>query len=159
MAFVEEHWDEPDEGLWEVRGPRRHFIHSKVMCWVALDRAVRQVEEFGRTRPGRNAGGRCATRSTPRSAHKGFDPARGTFTQSYGSRELDAALLLIPMVGFLPPDDPRVIGTVEAIQRELMADGLRAALPGGRATTTSTACRAARARSSRAASGWPRPWP
>ncbi|MFF0247449.1 glycoside hydrolase family 15 protein [Streptosporangium sandarakinum] len=122
MDYVEAHWDEPDEGLWEVRGPRRHFTHSKVMCWVALDRAIRQVEDFGRPGPVE----RWQTLREQIHAEvcdKAFDTARNTFTQSYGSRELDAALLMIPMVGFLPPDDPRVVGTVEAIQRELMTDG------------------------------------
>ncbi|GAA4085430.1 glycoside hydrolase family 15 protein [Nonomuraea soli] len=122
LSYVEEHWDEPDEGLWEVRGPRRHFTHSKVMCWVAMDRAIRQVENFDRTGPVER------WRAVRDEIHaeilrQAYDPARNTFTQSYGSTELDAALLLIPLTGFLPPDDPRVIGTVEAIQRELMADG------------------------------------
>ncbi|MFI6478126.1 glycoside hydrolase family 15 protein [Nonomuraea sp. NPDC050663] len=122
LSYVEEHWDEPDEGLWEVRGPRRHFTHSKVMCWVAMDRAIRQVENFDRTGPVER------WRAVRDEIHaeilrQAYDPVRNTFTQSYGSTELDAALLLIPLTGFLPPDDPRVIGTVEAIQRELMADG------------------------------------
>ncbi|MEV7009019.1 glycoside hydrolase family 15 protein [Streptosporangium sp. NPDC051022] len=122
MGYVESHWDEPDEGLWEVRGPRRHFTHSKVMCWVALDRAIKQVEEFGRTGPVERWR-ELRERIHAEVCHKAFDAERGTFTQSYGSTELDASLLLIPMVGFLPPEDPRVIGTVEAIQRELMVDG------------------------------------
>ncbi|MFF0311620.1 glycoside hydrolase family 15 protein [Streptosporangium sp. NPDC004379] len=122
MDYVEAHWDEPDEGLWEVRGPRRHFTHSKVMCWVAVDRAIRQAEDFGRPGPVERW---KALREQIHSevCDKAFDAARNTFTQSYGSRELDAALLMIPMVGFLPPGDPRVVGTVEAIQRELMTDG------------------------------------
>ncbi|GLY91669.1 glycoside hydrolase family 15 protein [Actinoallomurus iriomotensis] len=122
MGFVERHWSDPDEGLWEVRGPRRHFVHSKVMTWVAVDRAVRMVENFDRRGPVER------WRALRDEIHrevcaKGFDAERGTFTQSYGSRELDAALLLIPRVGFLPPNDPRVIGTVEAVQRELTSDG------------------------------------
>ncbi|TXK40510.1 glycoside hydrolase family 15 protein [Nonomuraea sp. C10] len=122
LDYVEEHWDEPDEGLWEVRGPRRHFVHSKVMCWVALDRAVKYVERFDRTGPAdrwRAARDKMHTEI----CDKGYDPHRNTFTQSYGSHELDAALLLIPMLGFLPIDDPRVTGTVAAIEKELMADG------------------------------------
>ncbi|MFI0422655.1 glycoside hydrolase family 15 protein [Spongiactinospora sp. 9N601] len=122
LDYLETHWDEPDEGLWEVRGPRRHFVHSKVMCWVAFDRAISQVERFGRSGPVE----RWKTlrdRIHAEVCEKGFDPGRGTFTQSYGSRELDAALLMIPMVGFLPPDDPRVHGTIAAIERELSADG------------------------------------
>ncbi|PZG21498.1 glycoside hydrolase family 15 protein [Nonomuraea aridisoli] len=123
MDFLERGWDQPDEGLWEVRGRRRHFVHSKVMVWAAADSVVRAVEEFGRPGPVER------WRSLRERIHaevceKGFDAERGTFTQSYGSRELDAALLIIPIVGFLPPDDPRVAGTVEAIQRELTADGL-----------------------------------
>ncbi|GAA0919836.1 glycoside hydrolase family 15 protein [Nonomuraea longicatena] len=122
LDYVAEHWDEPDEGLWEVRGPRRHFTHSKVMCWVALDRAVRYVEEFGRTGPV------AKWRELRDTVHaeicdKGYDPVRNTFTQSYGSTELDASLLLIPLVGFLPIDDPRVAGTVAAIEKELLSDG------------------------------------
>ncbi|PZG48113.1 glucoamylase [Spongiactinospora gelatinilytica] len=122
LDYLETHWDEPDEGLWEVRGPRRHFVHSKVMCWVAFDRAISQVGKFGRSGPVE----RWKTlrdRVHAEVCEKGFDPGRGTFTQSYGSRELDAALLMIPMVGFLPPDDPRVHGTIAAIERELSADG------------------------------------
>ncbi|MEU4547782.1 glycoside hydrolase family 15 protein [Nonomuraea dietziae] len=122
LDYVEEHWDEPDEGLWEVRGPRRHFTHSKVMCWVALDRAIRQVENFGRTGPVERW---KALRAQIHAeiCDKGYDPVRNTFTQSYGSAELDASLLLIPIVGFLPVDDPRVRGTVSAIENELLSDG------------------------------------
>ncbi|ETK38123.1 glycoside hydrolase family 15 protein [Microbispora sp. ATCC PTA-5024] len=123
MEFLEANWDRPDEGLWEVRGPRRHFVHSKVMAWVAADRMVRVVEELRRTGPVERWKA-LRDRIHAEVCEKGFDPARGTFTQSYGSRELDAALLQIPIVGFLPPDDPRVVGTVEAIERELMVDGL-----------------------------------
>ncbi|MEZ0071137.1 glycoside hydrolase family 15 protein [Planotetraspora sp. GP83] len=122
MEFLESNWDKPDEGLWEVRGPRRHFVHSKVMAWVAADRVVRVVEELGRTGPV-DRWLALRDRIHAEVCEKGFDPERGTFTQSYGSRELDAALLLIPIVGFLPPEDPRVIGTIEAIERELMTDG------------------------------------
>ncbi|MCT9932759.1 glycoside hydrolase family 15 protein [Planotetraspora sp. A-T 1434] len=122
MEFLESNWDKPDEGLWEVRGPRRHFVHSKVMAWVAADRVVRVVEELGRTGPV-DRWKALRDRIHAEVCDKGFDPERGTFTQSYGSRELDAALLLIPIVGFLPPEDPRVIGTIEAIERELMTDG------------------------------------
>jgi GH15 family glucan-1,4-alpha-glucosidase len=122
LRFLEEHWDEPDEGIWEVRGPRRHFVHSKVMAWVAFDRAVHSAEA-GLPGP---ADRWRQIRDTihEQVCDKGYDPARGAFTQYYGSSELDAAVLLIPEVGFLPPDDPRVISTVEAIQRDLMTDGL-----------------------------------
>ncbi|WP_055482123.1 glycoside hydrolase family 15 protein [Sphaerimonospora mesophila] len=122
MRYLEHNWDQPDEGLWEVRGPRRHFVHSKVLVWVAFDRVVRAVEDLGREGPVER------WRALRDHIHaeicdKGYDPARNTFTQSYGSHELDAALLLIPILGFLPPDDPRVTGTIEAIERELLVDG------------------------------------
>ena len=122
MAYLEEVWDEPDEGIWEVRGGRRHFVHSKVMAWVAFDRAVRMAEEFGREGPVDR------WRELRAQVHRevcehGFDEERGTFTQSYGSRGLDAATLMIPLVGFLPPDDERVSGTVDAIMDELYVDG------------------------------------
>ncbi|WP_457973701.1 glycoside hydrolase family 15 protein [Arthrobacter sp. D1-17] len=122
MEYLEGVWDQPDNGLWEMRGPKRHFTHSKVMAWVAADRMVKGVRESGLPGP---AGRWEALRETIRAdvmAH-GFDPDRNTFTQSYGRPELDASLLLIPRVGFLPPDDPRVIGTIDAIQRELTEDG------------------------------------
>ncbi|MGI5487444.1 glycoside hydrolase family 15 protein [Microtetraspora malaysiensis] len=122
MDFLESGWEKPDEGLWEVRGPRRHFVHSKVMAWVAADRAVRLVRELERTGPIERWTA-LRDRIHAEVCHKGYDSERGTFTQSYGSRELDAALLMIPIVGFLPPQDPRVHSTIEAIERELMADG------------------------------------
>ncbi|WP_031511110.1 glycoside hydrolase family 15 protein [Streptomyces megasporus] len=118
IGYLEDHWMEPDEGIWEVRGPRRHFVHSKVMAWVAVDRTIRLIESgdvdgpLERWRELRDAIHRDV-------CEKGYDPERNTFTQSYGSKELDASLLIIPQVGFLPPDDKRVIGTIEAIQREL----------------------------------------
>jgi GH15 family glucan-1,4-alpha-glucosidase len=122
LDFLESAWHEPDEGIWEVRGPRRHFVHSKVMAWVAFDRAVQAVERFGRS------GNADRFKRVREEIHrevceKGWDSERGTFTQSYGSQALDAATLLIPRVGFLPGDDPRVVGTVEAVQRELVEDG------------------------------------
>ncbi|KWW99951.1 glucoamylase [Carbonactinospora thermoautotrophica] len=131
IEYLESCWDRPDEGIWEVRGPRRHFVHSKVMAWVAADRMVRAVEEFGRS--GDVARWRALRERIHREVcERGYDAERNTFTQYYGSRDLDAALLLIPQVGFLPPDDKRVIGTVEAIQRELSHDGFirRYATPG-----------------------------
>ncbi|MFK0120146.1 glycoside hydrolase family 15 protein [Streptomyces sp. NPDC090994] len=128
-------WQEPDEGIWEIRGPRRHFVHSKVMAWVAVDRTVRLAEAGALDV---DVEPLIALRETIHRevCAKGFDPVRNTFTQSYGSRELDAALLLIPRVGFLPPDDPRVTGTVDAVRRELATDdGLvhRYQTAGGRA--------------------------
>ncbi|MFI7095573.1 glycoside hydrolase family 15 protein [Streptomyces lydicus] len=117
-------WRDPDEGLWEIRGPRRHFVHSKVMAWVAADRAVRALEanpklsgDIDRWRAMRDEVHREV-------CERGYDPERGTFTQFYGSTELDAATLLIPRVGFLPGDDPRVVGTIDAVRRELTHDGL-----------------------------------
>jgi GH15 family glucan-1,4-alpha-glucosidase len=122
MEFLESRWSEPDEGIWEVRGPRRHFTHSKVMAWVAVDRAVRAVERFGLEGPLDH------WRALRAEIHEGvcrngYDPDRKAFTQFYGSRRLDASLLMIPLVGFLPPTDGRVVGTVEAIQQELRRDG------------------------------------
>jgi GH15 family glucan-1,4-alpha-glucosidase len=116
-------WHEPDEGIWEVRGGARHFTHSKVMAWVALDRAIKHHEHYGRH------GDVMRWKKNREMIHrevcrKGFDKKLNSFVQSYGSKQLDAACLLIGMVGFLPPDDPRVIGTVEAIEKRLMKDGL-----------------------------------
>jgi len=122
VNYLEWCWDEPDEGLWEVRGQRQHFVHSKVMAWVAADRAVRSIEEFRKEGPVERW---RALRDTIHAevCEYGYDPQRNTFTQYYGSKELDAALLLIPEVGFLPYDDPRVVGTIEAIREDLMVDG------------------------------------
>ncbi|MEW2086950.1 glycoside hydrolase family 15 protein [Streptomyces sp. NPDC005283] len=118
IRYLEKHWDQPDEGIWEVRGPRRHFVHSKVMAWVAVDRTIKLIESGDADGPIER------WRELRDDIHrdvceKGYDKERNTFTQSYGSKELDASLLLIPQMGFLPPDDKRVIGTIEAIQREL----------------------------------------
>jgi GH15 family glucan-1,4-alpha-glucosidase len=122
LDHLEGAWDEPDEGIWEVRGPRRHFTHSKVMAWVAFDRAVRTVEETGLD--GDADRWRAARAAVHREVcEKAWDPERRTFTQAYGVPALDAATLLIPTVGFLPPHDERVAGTVDAIQRELCRDG------------------------------------
>jgi GH15 family glucan-1,4-alpha-glucosidase len=122
LGFLEHAWKEPDEGIWEVRGPRRHFTHSKVMAWVAFDRGVQAIERFGRAGPVER------WREIRREIHhevceRGFDAELNSFTQSYGSKRLDASLLVIPLVGFLPPDDPRMVGTVTAIERELVRDG------------------------------------
>ncbi|KOG33910.1 glycoside hydrolase family 15 protein [Streptomyces resistomycificus] len=123
LDFLTSTWREPDEGLWEVRGGRRPFVHSKVMVWVAADRAVRALEHFPEL-SGDLEGWRVLRDEVHREVcEKGFDAERNTFTQYYGSRELDAALLLIPRVGFLPPDDPRVIGTIDAVRDELGHDG------------------------------------
>jgi GH15 family glucan-1,4-alpha-glucosidase len=122
LRFLEQNWNQPDEGIWEVRGPRRHFVHSKVMAWVAFDRAIR-VAELGK--PGAEERWRAVRDQIHAEVcERGYDAKRGTFTQYYGSAELDAAVLLIPEVGFLPPSDSRVVSTVETIQRELMSGGL-----------------------------------
>ena len=122
LAHLETIWDQPDDGIWEVRGGRRQFTHSKVMAWVAVDRSIRDAEAFDVPAP-LDHWRELRDRMHAEICAKGYDPARNTFTQSFGSPELDAALLLIPQVGFLPPDDKRVIGTVEAIERELLVDG------------------------------------
>ena len=122
LRFVEEHWTEPDEGIWEVRGGSKHFTHSKLMAWVAVDRGVKAVEDFGL--PGPVERWRSLREEIRQEIlQKGFDAGRGTFTQYYGSVELDAALLMMPLVGFLPATDDRVRGTVAAIERELLRDG------------------------------------
>jgi GH15 family glucan-1,4-alpha-glucosidase len=123
LDFLEANWEKPDDGIWEMRGSRRHFTHSKVMAWVAFDRGVKAVELF------RQKGPVERWRRIREAIHAqvcaaGFDASRNTFVQSYQSTQLDASLLLIPLVGFLPPDDPRVRGTVEAIEHELVTEGL-----------------------------------
>jgi len=122
LEWLESGWREPDDGIWEVRGGRRQFTHSKVMAWVAFDRGIRLVEKFGRQGPVDRW--RAARKELHREVcEKGFDADRGAFVQSYGSDRLDASLLMIPLVGFLPADDPRMVGTVAAIERELMSGG------------------------------------
>ena len=123
LDFMESAWDQPDNGIWEVRGPRRHFTHSRVMAWVAMDRAVKAVERFGLDGPV-DRWRRVRAAIHEQVCREGFDPERGAFVQFYGSEALDASLLMIPLVGFLPATDARVRGTVEAIERELMVDGL-----------------------------------
>ncbi len=123
LEFVEANWQRPDDGIWEIRGPQRHFIHSKVMAWVAFDRVIKDAERDGleapleRWRQVRDAihAEVCA---------KGFNAERGCFVQSYESSHLDASVLLMAQVGFLPPNDPRVLGTIEAVERELIVEGL-----------------------------------
>jgi GH15 family glucan-1,4-alpha-glucosidase len=122
LDVLETRWREPDEGIWEVRGPRRHFTHSKVLCWVAFDRAVAMVEQEGYDGPADR------WRATRDEIHaevcaKGYDERLGAFTQCFASTELDASVLMIPLVGFLPGDDPRVRSTIDVLRRELTADG------------------------------------
>jgi GH15 family glucan-1,4-alpha-glucosidase len=122
LKFLEGAWQKPDEGIWEVRGPRRPFTYSKVMAWVAFDRAVKAVEQFGLDGPvERWRMLRAAVHEEV--CREGFHAGRGAFVQYYGSNELDASLLMIPLVGFLPPGDPRVVGTVRAIEQHLLRDG------------------------------------
>lgn len=123
MEFLESAWDRPDEGIWEVRGPRRHFTHSKVMAWVAVDRAVKAIERCSVDGP-LDRWRALRTTIHEQVCREGYDARRGTFTQYYGSTALDASLLMIPLVGFLPPSDPRVRGTLAAIERELTIEGL-----------------------------------
>nr|WP_239135102.1 glycoside hydrolase family 15 protein [Streptomyces sp. SID12488] len=124
MEFLRTAWRQPDEGLWEVRGPRRHFVHSKVMAWVAADRAVRQLELNPKLSGGDLEGWRAMRDEVHQEVcERGYDPERNTFTQFYGSRELDAAVLLLPRVGFLPADDPRIVGTIDAVSEELGNNG------------------------------------
>jgi GH15 family glucan-1,4-alpha-glucosidase len=123
MEFLEGHWRDPDEGIWEVRGPRRHFTHSKVMAWVAADRAVKAVERFRLDGPA-DRWRRLREDIRGDVMRHGFDHDRNTFTQSYDRPELDASLLMLPLVGFLDARDPRMVGTVAAIEAELAGDGL-----------------------------------
>ena len=123
VGYLETVWDSPDRGIWEVRGAHQHFTHSKVMAWVALDRAIKTAEHF-------DLDGPLARWRTLRDhihaevCARGFNSAVNSFVQAYGSAQLDASLLQIPLVGFLPPDDPRVVGTVAAVEQRLVADGL-----------------------------------
>ena len=127
ITFMEDAWQRPDDGIWEVRGGRRHFTHSKVMAWVFFDRAAKAIQEFGL---GGDEGQKmllhiCALRERIHTeiCERGFNPRMGAFTQSYGSEVLDASVLVIPRVGFLPGSDPRVRGTVTAIEKDLLRDG------------------------------------
>ncbi len=122
VEFLESAWTRPDEGIWEIRGPRQQLTHSKVMAWTAFDRAVRSIERAGLPGP------IDRWRAVRKQIHddvcrQGYNDELNSFVQRYGGRELDAALLMIPLVGFLPVDDPRVRGTIAAIERELMVDG------------------------------------
>ncbi len=116
-------WPQPDEGIWEVRGPRQHFTHSKVMAWVALDRAIKQYERYDSKSVDLKRWKKNRAMIHKEVCEKGFNKKLNSFTQSYGSKDLDASCLRIILVGFLPPDDPRILGTVNAIEKQLTKDG------------------------------------
>jgi GH15 family glucan-1,4-alpha-glucosidase len=122
MDYLETGWKEPDDGIWEVRGPRRHFTHSKVMAWVAIDRAVKTIERCGVVGP-IDRWKALRQEIHTQVCDQGFNTSKGSFTQYYGCDEMDASLLMIPLVGFLPATDPRVRGTIEAVERELVDGG------------------------------------
>jgi GH15 family glucan-1,4-alpha-glucosidase len=122
LDHLEKIWREPDEGIWEVRGPRQHFVYSKAMAWAAFDRSIKTAKQFGFPGPvERWAEIRRAI--CDEVCEKGFDCELNSFVQAYGSKELDASLLLLPAIGFLPPTDPRIPGTIEAIEKRLLVDG------------------------------------
>jgi GH15 family glucan-1,4-alpha-glucosidase len=123
LQFLETVWKEPDDGIWEVRGDRRHFTHSKVMAWVAFDRGIRAVEQFGYSAERFESWKAARDEIRREVCERGFDPKLNSFVQSFGSTDLDASLLMIPLVGFLPADDPRMQGTVAAIEERLMRHG------------------------------------
>jgi GH15 family glucan-1,4-alpha-glucosidase len=123
LEFLESRWTLPDDGIWEVRGPRQHFTHSKIMAWVAFDRVIKDAERDDLQAP-LERWRRLRDQIHAEICERGFDAGRNTFVQSYESSHLDASLLLIPQVGFLPPDDPRVLGTIAAIEQKLIIDGL-----------------------------------
>ena len=123
IEHLETLWEQPDEGIWEVRGPRRHFTHSKVMAWVAFDRAIQISEQFMNGDGPLDRWRKVRDRIHRQVCDQAFNTTRGAFTQYYGSDDLDASVLMLPLVGFLPPDDPRVLGTVKAIEHDLLRDG------------------------------------
>ncbi|MGA2413684.1 MAG: glycoside hydrolase family 15 protein [Candidatus Sulfotelmatobacter sp.] len=122
LDFLETGWEKPDEGIWEVRGPRRHFVHSKMMAWVALDRLIRSAEK-GRFQMDLPRWKKLRETIHEQVCRQGFDAELNSFVQYYGGKHLDASVLMMPLVGFLPPDDPRVLGTVRAIETHLMKNG------------------------------------
>ncbi|MDB5592967.1 glycoside hydrolase family 15 protein [Enterovirga sp.] len=124
LASLESRWREPDEGIWEVRGPRRHFTFSKIMAWVAFDRCIRSAEHFGLDDAPVDRWRLIRDEIHAHVCRHGFDPAAGAFVQAYGEPQLDASLLLLPKLGFLPAEDPRIRSTIEAIEHDLVVDGL-----------------------------------
>ena len=122
VHHLEKIWSHPDDGIWEVRGPRRHFVHSKVMAWVAVDRAVRTIEEYQEEGPVERWR-KLRSEIHAEVCRLGFSKELNSFVQYFGSKELDASLLMLPLVGFLPADDPRIVGTVAAVEKHLLRDG------------------------------------
>ncbi len=120
---LEKIWSQPDDGIWEIRGPRRHFVHSKVMAWVGVDRAIRTIQEFGEDGPVERWI-RLRADIHEEVCRFGFSKDLNSFVQYYGSKQVDASLLMLPLVGFLPAEDPRIQGTVAAIERRLLKNGL-----------------------------------
>jgi GH15 family glucan-1,4-alpha-glucosidase len=123
LSHLEDVWTEPDEGIWEMRGGRQHFTYSKVMAWLAFDRAIKSAEQFALEGP-LDHWREVAAAIHADVCRRGYDRELGSFVQSYGSKQLDASLLLLPMIGFLPAEDPRVRGTLRAVERRLLVDGL-----------------------------------
>ena len=153
MEHLERVWQLPDDGIWEIRGPQRHFTQSKVMAWVAFDRAVKIVEHTGRQGMPIDRWREIADQIKAEVCEKGFNKEKNSFVQYYGSDQLDSSLLMLARVGFLPPSDPRIIGTVEAIERELMVDGFVQRYPTSDERLGRRASRPGRARSCSRRSG------
>ena len=155
LNFLESKWSEPDEGIWEIRGESQQFTHSKVMAWVAFDRAVKLVENFNCAGNHHLARWKKLRDKIHREVcTQGYHPKKKAFTQTYGSTAMDASVLMIPLVGFLPPNDERVRNTIAAVERDLLAGRFRPALSAGR-SARSTACPAAKASFCPVLSGWP----
>jgi GH15 family glucan-1,4-alpha-glucosidase len=122
LEHLAEVWDQPDQGIWEIRGNGQHYVSSKVMTWVAFDRGIKSAEKFGFDAP-LDRWQRLRDTIHCDVCEKGFDPGQNAFVESYGSKVIDASILLLPSVGFLPASDPRVRGTIAAVERYLMRDG------------------------------------
>ncbi len=164
VDHVRKVWTEPDEGIWEVRGPRQHFVHSKVMAWVAVDRWIGMVGATGRDVP-LDEWRTLADEIRADVMAKGIDRERGCFVQHYGSTEVDASLLMLALVGFVPPDDAHILATIAAVEADLLVRRVRPALPHRSPPTRaptgrwrSTACPRARAPSCSRPSGWSTRW-
>ena len=150
LGHLKDIWTKPDEGIWEVRGGAKHFTYSKIMAWVAFDRAIKSAAEFGMEGPVEEWKAQRAAIHEDVCRH-GYDRQRQSFVQVYGERQLDASLLLMPAMGFLPPEDLRVISTIDAIERELLVDGFVKRYD---TSATNDGLPPSEACSWRAASGW-----